>query len=254
MIESPSPEDPSAYPFRRPPTFGEILLAATPRTFTAFLLIGANVAVWILMVARGVDPQDPAPLDLFRWGANFGPAARDGEWWRLATSMFIHVGWMHLAMNMYGLYALGPFVERLFGNLPFVVLYLVGGLAGSLASIVAHDEPVVSAGASGALFAVLGGLAGYLARHGRTSIPRSVVRGLTGNVLTIIALNVALGFSIPQIDNAAHFGGLLSGFLLGVALAQPLSQDGVRRRGRRAAIVGAVGLAAIAAACVLLPR
>ena len=135
-----------------------------------------------------------------------------------------------------------------------IAVGLLTGLVGSLASIVTHGGIVLSAGASGALFGILGGLGGYLARHGRTSIPRSVVKGLTGNVVTVIAINLAIGFTIPRIDNSAHLGGLFSGFLFGLLLAQPLSPAGVLARGRRAAIVGVLGLGSIAAACAVLLR
>ena len=242
-------------PVVRPPTFGDVLWTATPRAWAAYAILAANVVVFAIMVVRGVHAQEPLERDLVRWGANFGPAVRTGEWWRLATSMFLHGGWLHVAMNMYGLYAIGPFVERLFGNAAFLALYLVAGLFGSLASVVTHvHPPVVSVGASGAIFGILGGLAGYLARHGRTSVPRAVVRGLTGNVLTVIALNVAIGLTIPQIDNSAHLGGLVSGFLLGFGLAMPLSPAGVARRRRRAAIVTVLGVAAVVAACVIISR
>ena len=248
--DSPAPGD-LGYGGRRV-TFGDVLYAATPRAFAALLLIAANVVVWGLMVRRGVDPSEPSGEALHDWGANFGPDVRAGEWWRLFTSMFLHAGWIHLAMNMYGLYAIGPFVERLFGNAAFLVLYALSGLAGSLASVAITGG--LSVGASGAIFGVLGGLVGYLVRQGRTSIPRPVVKSLTTNLVVIIALNVVLGLTVPQIDQAAHGGGFLSGAVLGVALAQPLSSAGVRRRGKRAALVLLLGLAALAAACAWLAR
>src|SRR5262249_45391776 len=141
--------------------------------------------------------------------------------------------------------------ERLFGNLPFAVLYFLAGLAGSLASVWSHDA--VGVGASGAIFGVLGGILGYVVRQRRT-IPGAFAKGLTRNVLVVIAINVAIGLSIPQVDNSAHLGGLATGVLVGAALALPLSPEGVRRRLPRAGVVLLLGLAAVAGAILLLSR
>jgi rhomboid protease GluP len=234
-------------------TFGQALHFATPRVRATWLLLAANVAVFFWMVTmRGVDARDPTPEQLLENGADSAwlVLAR-GQWWRLFTSTFVHVGVLHLGMNMYGLYALGPFVERLYGNLGFLAIWLVAGLVGSLASVVMHPEVAASAGASGSLFGVLGALAAYLIRQRRT-IPPGVFGSLMRSVLLMVALNVWLGLSVPNIDMAAHGGGAGAGFLAGFALARPLTPRGVAGRGVRALLVAVAGV--VAAAGVLLAR
>lgn len=223
-------------------TFGQALHLATPRVRATWLLLAANVAVFFWMVTtRGVDPRDPTPEALLANGADLGLLVRRGEWWRTFTSMFVHVGLLHLAMNMYGLYALGPFVERLFGNLGFAAIWLVAGLAGSLLSATTHPD-TVSAGASGALFGVLGALAAYLIRQRRT-IPPPVFTSLMRNVVIMTVLNVWLGLTVPNIDVAAHGGGAAAGFAAGLFLARPLTPTGVAGRGLRALVATAIGVA-----------
>jgi rhomboid protease GluP len=233
--------------------FGQALHLATPRIRSTWLLLAANVAVFFWMVTmRGVDARDPTPEQLLANGADsaFLVLAK-GQWWRLFTSTFVHVGVLHLAMNMYGLYALGPFVERLYGNLGFAAIWLVAGLVGSLASIVMHPEVAASAGASGSLFGVLGALAAYLLRQRRT-IPRGVFGSLMRSVLLMVVLNVWLGMSVPNIDMAAHGGGAGAGFLAGFAIARPLTPQGVAGRGVRALLVSVAGV--VACVGVLIAR
>jgi rhomboid protease GluP len=106
------------------------------------------------------------------WGSNFGPYTTEGEWWRLFTSLFIHFGIAHLLLNMFALTAFGPLVERLFGSVNFLFVYLLAGIAGSLASI-AWNPGINSAGASGAIFGILGALMAVQLRAGAT-IPMDI--------------------------------------------------------------------------------
>ena len=117
------------------------------------------------MLATGVNFLAPDPQDMLNWGADFGPKTLNGQWWRTVTCMFLHFGIIHLGFNMWVLWDLGQLVERLVGNVGFLVLYFASGIAGSLASL-AWQPLAISAGASGAVFGVAGALLGLIAfRH-----------------------------------------------------------------------------------------
>lgn len=232
------------------------------------LLVGLNAAVFVIMVLSGVSPSRPTTLALVRWGADFGPLTTSGEWWRMLTNTFIHIGIIHIAMNMYGLWQVGFLVERLLGNGRFLVTYLLAGLAGSYVSLAIHPD-VVSAGASGAVFGVYGALVGYLVRR-RGSIPRPMLRALVKASSTFVVLNLVLGLQIRGIDMAAHGGGFAGGAICALLLARPLSDatelfsagagaggEGPRPRRlewRGPLLVLVAGLLVLAGLCALLPR
>ena len=181
------------------------------------VLIGLNVLAFAAMVFSGVSFWEPRSQDLLRWGANFGPLTMEHQWWRLLTSMFLHVGILHLLVNMWGLWVLGRVGEYLYGNWRLVAVYLLSGLGGSVASI-ARDPLVVSAGASGALFGIAGALVGSSVFGGTSShlrLPHRTMRSL----IVVIAANLAFGFLYTRIDNGAHIGGLVTGFVLGAVLS-----------------------------------
>lgn len=185
------------------------------------LLVALNCTVFLAMVLLGgANPLEPSMEVIVTWGSNFGPLTRSGQWWRLLSCTFIHIGLLHLAVNMWSLYQTGMLVERMFGSLHFLVLYLVAGLAGSLASLLWNPQ-VISAGASGAVFGIIGGLLAFLVDT-RYGVPRRVIQGVRRQVLLVVVLNLAFGFSQPGIDNAAHLGGLTGGLLAGWLLARPL--------------------------------
>ncbi|MDQ6680875.1 MAG: rhomboid family intramembrane serine protease, partial [Pseudomonadota bacterium] len=135
------------------------------------LLIAANVGVFLVMLGFGAGLWHAPNEVQLAWGANFGPATKDGQWWRLASAMFLHFGVLHLAMNMWALWDCGRLVERLFGSARFVVIYLGSGLAGNLVSLVTQGDRAVSGGASGAIFGVFGALLVCLARERRQIDP-----------------------------------------------------------------------------------
>jgi rhomboid protease GluP len=212
-------------------------------TWATWVLIGLNVAVFVWTLIRGGPLMDVSEDAAF--GVNYGPAVfRGGEWWRLVTSMFLHGGLMHLALNMWGLRVLGPFVESVLGGTAFLILYFVAGAGASLVSIAMNFERP-SLGASGAIFALLGAHVAFFLRH-RREMPGALFRGQMRSVGFLIALNIAFGLSIPQVDNAAHVGGLLMGFAGGLLLDRPLLQA-PRMTTRRW-----IGAAAFAALLVLL--
>src|SRR5580658_1615973 len=120
------------------------LAAITPDLFVTKILVAMNVAVFLAMILSGVHPLEPAIDSLIRWGADYGPKTiTNGQWWRLLMSMFLHIGVIHIAFNMFVLWQVGPFVERLLGNAGFLIVYLVSGIAGALVSV-AWNPYVVS--------------------------------------------------------------------------------------------------------------
>jgi rhomboid protease GluP len=129
------------------------LKGLTPTFIITPCLVGLNVLVFCLMVASGVSIMDPELSDLLRWGANYGALSLGPEPWRVVTSMFVHIGVIHLLFNMWCLWSLGRLAERLMGNWNYLVLYLLSGVGGSLVSLWLHPQ-LVSAGASGAIFGV----------------------------------------------------------------------------------------------------
>lgn len=231
--------------------FALLLHRMTPRIWVTPLLVLANAAVWVVMVASGVHFFSPTIADLLGWGANYAPLTTSGEWWRLESATFIHIGLMHIAFNMYVLWDAGRLVERVVGNLSFLVMYVLSGLAGSLASTW-WNPYVVSAGASGAVFGVFGCLLGVLVMR-RGAVPRAAVAGIAKNAGLFVLYNVAFGLAVPGIDMAAHLGGLAGGFVCGLGLAPTFRVGAPDRRFMRAAAVSLAGAAALYGAAMALP-
>jgi rhomboid protease GluP len=138
-----------------------------------------------------------------------------GEVWRLLSSMFLHSGITHLALNMLSLYFLGSFVEAAFGRGRFFALYLLSGISGGLAYLYFGGFEAPAVGASGAIFGLLGGILGYSLERGTFSWQNPLIRQL----LILLVLNLYLGFSIPNISNTAHLGGLAGGVVFGWLVA-----------------------------------
>lgn len=203
-------------PVDRVAEFHQRLVEATPRTFMTQALIGINVLVFVAMVATGVHLMEPTVGDLLKWGANFGGKTIGGEWWRILTCCFIHIGLIHLLLNMWVLADVGILMERMFGNWRFLGLYLFSGLTGSLASLF-WNPLLTSAGASGAIFGVYGALLGVLVRRSST-IPVEALSSLRSSGLSFVGFNLFYGMMHPNIDSAAHLGGLAGGFLCGLVL------------------------------------
>ena len=123
-------------------------LARTPATMA---LVAINLAVFVAMLMHGAGHwHSPNDVQL-AWGAGFGPATKDGQWWRLGSALFLHFGLLHLSLNMWALWDGGRLVERLYGTLRFTVLYFASGLAGNLVSLLVQGDRAVSGGASGAV-------------------------------------------------------------------------------------------------------
>ena len=210
-------------PRARPSTSsGRVLggLIPVPSTATS-ALVAANVALfgiaWFLsQQSAGLDASGGmGGIDarvLVRLGAKFGPLIIAGEWWRMVTAMFLHAGLLHIGMNLWCLFDLGPTVESLFSTPKFLVLYLVTGVVGFIFSF--FWSPMgLSIGASGAVLGLIGVLIGATFHHGQ--LGRDYRSQLWRWVVYIFAIGLIGGFFGMGTDNAAHLGGLVSGLALG---------------------------------------
>jgi membrane associated rhomboid family serine protease/Flp pilus assembly protein TadD len=187
------------------------------------ILLGINVAVFLGMALSGISITDPTTQDLLRWGANSAGLTLSGDWWRLVTNVFLHIGIIHIALNMWCLWSLGTVCESLYGSWTFAAVYLISGVSGSLVSIAYHPH-VVSAGASGAIFGIAGALiSSYY--FGEFSTSRSAMAGSLRSVLVFAGYNLFFGAISGVTDNAAHVGGLAGGLILGSLIAKVAPQQ-----------------------------
>ena len=199
------------------------MLKKIPVTMT---LIALNVLIFIVTeFSGGTDDLG----FMLRAGAAYTPwILQDGQWYRLITAMFLHFGSAHLMNNMLVLFVLGLRMEPLLGKFRMLVVYLVGGLGGNLVSMLLErqqDTYAVSAGASGAVFALMGAMLFALIQG------RGHVQDLnTRQVLVMAAFSVYLGFATEGTDNAAHLGGRLCGFILTALTDLPGSSHRTRFR------------------------
>lgn len=175
------------------------------------ILIDLNILVFIVMIASGVEIMSPSTLSLLKWGADFGPLTLTGDWWRAVTCNFIHIGAFHLLMNMYAFMYIGLLLEDLIGSRRMFMSYLLTGLCSAVFSLYMHGE-TISAGASGAIFGLYGIFLAFLFFH---RIAKEQRKALLTSILIFVGYNLVYGMK-AGIDNAAHIGGLLSGFLLGI--------------------------------------
>jgi rhomboid protease GluP len=175
--------------------------AYTP--FFTYILMLIQVSIFFWMETHGGSTNTAT---LIKYGAKFNPLIYEGEWWRFITPVFLHIGYMHLAMNTLALYYLGIAVERMYGHTRFLFIYLFAGATGFIASFLFSST--LSAGASGAIFGCLGALLYF-----STINPRAFFQTMGINVIFILVINLAFGFTATGIDNAGHIGGLVGGFL-----------------------------------------
>jgi rhomboid protease GluP len=226
---------------------------ATPRTWVTPTLVAINVAVWLLNVATGMSPMSPSPRALLAWGGNHLPLTLEQPW-RLLTATFLHGGIIHLAFNMWALWDTGRLAERFYGNVPLLLIYLVSGLSGSIASLFFAASTGVSVGASGAIFGVVGCLLAAIFTKAH-KLPPALVASMRSSMLIFIGYSLFMGFVAGFIDNAAHIGGLVGGYLMGMLLAEKFDVDEFRReallRALAAVLIAALVLGGI---WMLLPH
>lgn len=174
--------------------------------YVTYGLIILNVLIFIAMYIFGYGSTDTRTLLFF--GANYAPLVLQGEYYRLLTSAFLHIGIVHLVMNMYALYVIGPQLENFYGKVKFCVIYLGSALSASLMSLL-FTQDAISAGASGAIFGLLGALL-YFGYHYRVYLGNV----MKSQIIPLILLNLFMGFVLAGVDNAAHVGGLIGGILI----------------------------------------
>jgi rhomboid protease GluP len=184
------------------------------------LLVAANITLFIIMSISGVDLLQPTVDDLLSWGGNLRATVIAGEWWRLATCWFIHIGFIHLLMNMYALMVVGLLLEPLIGSIRFSFIYIITGLAASTSTIL-FTQYSVSAGASGAIFGLYGFLLALLLTD---LINKEGRKSLLTSISVFVVYNIIASFD-GRIDIAAHIGGLLSGFIAGFVMKNSLSEE-----------------------------
>jgi rhomboid protease GluP len=180
-----------------------------------FVLLAINVIMYGVSVYVGGRIGWNNALYLL--GGKENQAIDAGQWWRLLTPMVLHGNLTHLLFNSWALYVLGTEAERVYGTLRFLAIYLLSGLAGSIASYVFNPD-VLSVGASGAIFGLLGALAAF-AFTARSFVGWEASKMQLGQMATLAVINLAFGFVVPNIDNSAHIGGLIIGGISGLALA-----------------------------------
>ena len=192
---------------------------ATYPAYVTWAIIAICVAVFVADAALG----GVGDLSLFGGsgplvdsGAIYAPAVAAGEWWRIITSAFLHLNFLHIAFNMYALWLFGPIIEQLYGHVEYAVIYLLCAAGGSVLTIVAAPD-VPAAGASGAIFGLFG-LAFVVSRR-RHLVLGPQARAILSQVGGLLVLNLLITFAIPQISWTGHLGGLAVGVLIGLALA-----------------------------------
>jgi membrane associated rhomboid family serine protease len=206
---------------------------AAPATI---VLIALNVVVYLITVSQGGGINLPGGKLFSDWALQ-GLAVSDGDWWRLATTMFLHGSILHIAFNMFALYWLGTIVEQALGTPRFLLVYFVSGLAGSAGALWLSSPIAVTVGASGAIFGLIGALLilEYLATG-----------SLMGQAAVLILVNLAFTFAVPGISIGGHLGGLAGGIVATYALLR----FRIREKALGILIAVGVGVAAVLLAYV----
>ncbi|MCZ4313258.1 rhomboid family intramembrane serine protease [Comamonadaceae bacterium G21597-S1] len=234
-----------------PPVLSSLLHARPAQAPVTVTLLAINILVFLAMLLNGGSLWHGSTAVPLEWGANFGPATQDGQWWRLGSALFLHFGVIHLALNMWALWDVGRLIEQLFGRWRFIALYLGSGVIGNLLSLAIQGNQAVSGGASGAIFSLYGALLVFLLRE-RRQVDPGEFRWLFGAASAFIVLALVMGSLVPGIDNAAHLGGLVAGALWGLVLARRWTHRSPHPRATRA-IAAAVLVAATTALVVNIP-
>lgn len=201
--------------------FHRQLDALNRRSWITAAIMMVNVLMFIAMAATARRVEAFGPEVLLRFGANYGPAAVQGDWWRFVTAFFVHFDLIHLSLNLWALWGVGRFTERFFGGGKYFLLYFGAGVAGNIVSVLWNPSGV-AAGASGAIFGIIGAYLALLVDRS-TRIPSAITRFHLLSTLAFVVLTIVLGILQDHVDNAAHFGGLVFGFFFGCLLSTPLA-------------------------------
>ena len=179
----------------------------TKKPVVTFGLISVMTFIFIMMYLIGNGSLDTYTL------YNFGALVKNKEYFRVLTSIFLHIGVLHLLMNMYSLYILGKQVESFYGHIKTFIIFILSGICGNLLSIILMNSNTISAGASGAIFGLMGALL-YFAYNQRTYMADALKR----EILPVLIINLLFTFSIPSINMFAHIGGLIGGIIISNAV------------------------------------
>lgn len=224
-------------------SFFSIFIPTEGYTITPIIL-NLNILVFAVMAIMGVSIFEPENQDILNWGGNFRPTTLAGEWWRLFTCCFIHIGIFHLLMNMYALVSIGVLLEPLMGKTRFLFAYVATGIIASLSSL-GWNELIISAGASGAIFGMYGM---FLALLTTNHIEKSARDAMRTSTIIFVGYNLLNGLK-PGIDNAAHIGGLLSGMAIGYAFLPSLKQP--NSKNIKSISIGAITVAVVVAIIIV---
>ncbi len=201
------------------------------------IIAALSIILFIIMSISGVHVFEPDIESLLIWGANFKPVTLNGQYWRIISNCFVHIGLMHLIFNMYALIYIGILLEPIIGKYKFGIAYLIAGISASVVSLWWNDL-VVSAGASGAIFGMYGL---YIALLSTRVLKQATDKKLLISMLVFVGYNLLYGLK-GGIDNAAHIGGLLSGILIGFSIVPSLSKPLLKFRNNILFLVSILGL------------
>lgn len=186
-------------------------VARNSKPTVTYTFIGLLIAAFLWVTFQGGTTDS---FNLIKWGGKFNPLIYAGEWWRFISPIFLHSGLIHLASNAVMLYIVGAWAERIYGKWRYVLILLIGGICGNIASFALNMN--LSVGASTAVFAVMGALL-YLV----VLKPNVYAKTIGVSIASLVAVNLLLDVFSTQIDIAGHIGGLVGGFLLAGALSLP---------------------------------
>ena len=189
--------------------------------YLTYGLIVINVIVFVLMYILGNGSEDNETL--IKFGANYPVLIKSGDYYRIITSAFLHIGTVHLLCNMYSLYILGQNIEHFFGKIKYIIIYLLSAVFASL-FVMVFNPTSISAGASGAIFGFLGALL-YFGYNYRGYIGNSLI----SQIVPVIIINLGIGFVTPGISNAAHIGGLIGGVAVASMVGLGIDEDKSKR-------------------------
>lgn len=173
---------------------------------TSTLMI-INIIIFVIMTLNGGSESIE---NLIKFGANSKSLVANGQWWRLFTASFIHIGFFHILFNMYFLNSLGPLFENMFGSVRFLIIYLIAGIFGNLVSFAFGSPYTVSAGASTSLYGMLGLAIGLMATYKNDEI----IRSFGASFISIVVINIIYSLIAPGVGIYGHLGGFIAGFLL----------------------------------------
>jgi len=219
-------------PVRRAPG----IALGTNQAPVTYALIGINLLIYLIGASQGAGLSNPGGSLYSKLWLD-APQLHSGGWDRLVTTMFLHASVLHIAFNMFALWAIGRPVEQYLGTARYIGLYFVSGLAGSAGALV--QTPGVTVGASGAIFGILGAM---------LIIEWQITGRLAGTAMTLIVINLVFSFAVPGISWGGHVGGLIGGIL--VMLAYAHWGDRGRAQYGQLGLGGALGLVAVAAGSI----